>query len=317
MIGTSRSGLSELGAGQQLIAVILDVHPLHFKQPWTLENLVPSLLTFLNALRAQQEDVEVCLLLSHHDSAFASQLWNTRTQTHEGFNSGQYRPFAHIQQDLYAGLQRFFDQPTPENFAASGIVRALAQALCYINKRTRTQTANITNRLHSRIIIVSSSPDATQKYIPFMNCCFAAQRASIPIDICFLESTAGAKQKKTSTNMFLQQAAHITAGMFIRVENPAELLQTLMSCMTPLARSTRGLLKLKYAEEVDLRSTCFCHRRVVDTGYVCSICLSSNLTSYCVRATNCCVVFCEGNLDVCPMCDSPFKSKNKASAASS
>lgn len=27
--------------------------------------------------------------------------------------------------------------------------------------------------------------------------------------------------------------------------------------------------------KVDFRAACFCHRRVVDVGYVCSICLSS------------------------------------------
>ena len=28
-------------------------------------------------------------------------------------------------------------------------------------------------------------------------------------------------------------------------------------------------------EHVDLRAACFCHRKIVDIGYVCSVCLSS------------------------------------------
>lgn len=30
-------------------------------------------------------------------------------------------------------------------------------------------------------------------------------------------------------------------------------------------------------EQVDLRAACFCHRKIVDIGYVCSVCLSSVL----------------------------------------
>jgi transcription initiation factor TFIIH subunit 3 len=41
----------------------------------------------------------------------------------------------------------------------------------------------------------------------------------------------------------------------------------------PLA-SVADLLNSPSAETVDFRAACFCHRRVVDTGYVCSVCLS-------------------------------------------
>ncbi|KAI8443151.1 transcription factor Tfb4-domain-containing protein [Phakopsora pachyrhizi] len=36
----------------------------------------------------------------------------------------------------------------------------------------------------------------------------------------------------------------------------------------------RKLLNLPQQDRVDLRSTCFCHRKIIDIGYVCSVCLS-------------------------------------------
>ena len=33
-------------------------------------------------------------------------------------------------------------------------------------------------------------------------------------------------------------------------------------------------------ERVDLRAACFCHRKIVEIGYVCSVCLSSASGAY-------------------------------------
>lgn len=40
-------------------------------------------------------------------------------------------------------------------------------------------------------------------------------------------------------------------------------------------QSSRRYLVPPTAVGVDFRAACFCHRRVVDVGFVCSICLSS------------------------------------------
>lgn len=40
-------------------------------------------------------------------------------------------------------------------------------------------------------------------------------------------------------------------------------------------RAVRRHLNLPSQDEVDLRAACFCHRNIVDIGYVCSVCLSS------------------------------------------
>ena len=39
--------------------------------------------------------------------------------------------------------------------------------------------------------------------------------------------------------------------------------------------STRKKLTLPPKVQVDYRAACFCHRNLIDIGYVCSVCLSS------------------------------------------
>lgn len=108
--------------------------------------------------------------------------------------------------------------------------------------------------------------------------------------------------------VFLQQASHLTGGSYFRLDDRRGLLQTLMvrrsihppSLAAPFAaptsfslypdvnlfalpcqtsylpsRSIRNLLHLPMQDEVDFRAACFCHRDIVDVGYVCSVCLSS------------------------------------------
>jgi transcription initiation factor TFIIH subunit 3 len=56
---------------------------------------------------------------------------------------------------------------------------------------------------------------------------------------------------------------------------------------------TRTMLNLHQPTGVDYRASCFCHKRIIESGYVCSVCLS---------------IFCTGRgKDVCPTCGTAFK----------
>jgi transcription initiation factor TFIIH subunit 3 len=44
--------------------------------------------------------------------------------------------------------------------------------------------------------------------------------------------------------------------------------------------AARQFLNLPRHQEVDLRAACFCHREIIDVGYVCSVCLSSQSLSH-------------------------------------
>ncbi|KAK3387194.1 transcription factor Tfb4-domain-containing protein [Podospora didyma] len=158
--------------------------------------------------------------------------------------------------------------------------------------------------LHARILVVSVSDSSPAQYIPTMNAVFAAAHARIAIDTLALRGSA----------TFLQQASFITRGSYIQAKNPQGLIQYLMfgfgSGSAPSKPSGggdtigRGTSKAKAAltkttgkpplkggkggytasvaeilvmpsvDSVDFRAACFCHRNVIDTGFVCSICLS-------------------------------------------
>jgi transcription initiation factor TFIIH subunit 3 len=75
---------------------------------------------------------------------------------------------------------------------------------------------------------------------------------------------------------FLQQASNITGGVYVKVENPQALLEYMMMAFLP-DRYSRNYLTLPSQDQVDFRAACFCHKKIVDIGFVCSVCLSSKL----------------------------------------
>jgi transcription initiation factor TFIIH subunit 3 len=75
---------------------------------------------------------------------------------------------------------------------------------------------------------------------------------------------------------FLQQAADATGGVYMALGHEIHgLLQVLMMAYLPDSTARKTLVTAGETEGVDFRAACFCHRNVVDLGYVCSVCLSS------------------------------------------
>lgn len=163
------------------------------------------------------------------------------------------------------------------------------------------QRAGVLQGLHARILVVSVSESSPAQYIPTMNSVFAASHAGIPIDILSLHGSA----------TFLQQASYITRGTFMEAASPQGLLTYLLfgfassitsttTVMTTTSNTAGQAGGAKHEEDdghgggsggggggagmnqlvspstvsVDFRAACFCHRKVIDTGFVCSICLS-------------------------------------------
>ncbi|CAK7218811.1 RNA polymerase II transcription factor B subunit 4 [Sporothrix curviconia] len=131
--------------------------------------------------------------------------------------------------------------------------------------------------LHARILVISVSDSSPAQYIPTMNAVFAAAHAGVAIDVLALRGAA----------TFLQQAAYITRGTFIAPPPPPTdegdghnphaqgiLAYLMLGFSAASARDVANALVPPSADAVDFRAACFCHRRVVDTGFVCSICLS-------------------------------------------
>ncbi|KAH8899694.1 putative transcription factor [Thozetella sp. PMI_491] len=229
-------------------------------------------------------------------------------------SASKYPQFAQIESSLLASLRDLIDNTTPGDLASTTtqISGALTLALAHINKTSLSITA-LSNQntstaapgqsasstgglmgLHARILVISVSDSSAAQYIPTMNAVFAAAHSRIAIDTLSLHGNA----------TFLQQASFITRGTFIKASNPRGLLSYLMfgfaSGTAPASAgptetqgkstaaagqaggkgklgpgaSVADLLVAPSADSVDFRAACFCHRKVVDTGFVCSICLS-------------------------------------------
>ncbi|KAI0435927.1 TFIIH subunit Tfb4/p34 [Xylaria telfairii] len=199
-----------------------------------------------------------------------------------GTSANKYPQFAKIESSILASLRALIDSTGPADLGPTTLISgALSMALAYIHKtslafeppKTSADPANPTTapattpstpNLHARILVLSVSQSEPAQYIPTMNAVFAASHARIPIDILTLYDAP----------TFLQQAAFITGGIFLSAAaNPRGLLSYLMFGFLADV-DARGALVTPSMDSVDFRAACFCHRDVVDTAFVCSICLS-------------------------------------------
>lgn len=279
-----------------------------------------------------------------------------------------------------ASLDRAHAHPPSKDELKAGprpqLAAALSRALLYAH-RLRSASAAGPSADHddeprSRILALMGSPDVPSQHVAVMNAIFAAKRSGVMIDACMLGH---------SSSSFLQQAADITGGTYLKPQVPTNLVATsahthiLRSCsfslvtkphfsqrpirlspalFLPLNPSTpvpplpfsppqylralttynprpllpfsppqypralatyllerfssgpaaRPLLKdvIPGAEEaaqggrVDLQASCFCHKRRVSRGWVCSVCLS---------------IFCETR-PRCPTCQAEFLAGERA-----
>ncbi len=107
-----------------------------------------------------------------------------------------------------------------------------------------------------RLLVLNAVPDNDEQYISIMNCIFSAQKLHVAIDSVVL-----------TESVYLQQASFITNGLYLCVKED-KLLQNLLDAIP-----NEGKQRLKMSK-VDFRATCFCHRKMIDIGFVCSVCLS-------------------------------------------
>ena len=130
------------------------------------------------------------------------------------------------------------------------------------------------------MLVLSSSGDSAAQYMNYMNVFFTAQKLNIPLDSCMLLQDSG----------LLQQGSDITGGLYVKVDVLTGLLQHLAWLFLP-GPGVRKMLGAPPPVRVDYRAACFCHRQLVDIGFVCSVCLS---------------IFCRFN-PVCTTCHRVFK----------
>nr|XP_025872871.1 general transcription factor IIH subunit 3 isoform X2 [Vulpes vulpes] len=156
---------------------------------------------------------------------------------------------------------------------------SLAKALCYIHRMNKEVKDN--QEMKSRILVIKAAEDSALQYMNFISIMFSeCSFQNILIDACVLDSDSG----------LLQQACDITGGLYLKVPQMPSLLQYLLWVFLP-DQDQRSQLILPPPIHVDYRAACFCHRNLIEIGYVCSVCLS---------------IFCNFS-PICTTCETAFK----------
>jgi len=269
----------------QLLLVVIDINPnqlLLARQPGALSQLLNCVLGLMNSHLMLDPRHKVALVAAHAAGCSflypgeAGELGQVLRQ-----QDGQYEEFYQVEtivrQRVTAVLAR--DESKGHGRSSESLLSgAMAKGLAYVNKQQSVRGPG--NKLEPRMLVLSATGDSAAQYMNYMNVFFTAQKLNIPVDTCMVGQDSG----------LLQQGTDITGGLYIKVEKLGELLQYLTWLFLP-GPSLRKVLGAPPPVRVDYRAACFCHRQLVDVGYVCSVCLS---------------IFCKFN-PVCTTCHSVFK----------
>ena len=178
-------------------------------------------------------------------------------------------------------------QQQPAEQPEVALSAGLSRALCYINRHMARYGTSARHKAKPRLLAIISSSDMPLQYIPTMNAIFAAQASGVVLDALVLGQADSA---------FLQQATHLTSGLYMRASDPSGMLQYLLGAFSADSATREALSIGSSSQMVDYRASCFCHKQIIDTGYICSVCLS---------------IFCKANMRAtqCLTCGAPFKKK--------
>lgn len=145
---------------------------------------------------------------------------------------------------------------------------ALAIGMCSI-QRHKSEVES------SRIAIITANSYETtafsSQYMNFMNSFFTAQKLGITIDVCVVG--LGENDETSGVTSIFQQGCDLTGGLYLRVSNVNAFLEYLIWTMLPDV-NLRSKLVLPTQKKISYKAACFCHRTMIDVGYVCSVCLS-------------------------------------------
>ncbi|KAN0114001.1 transcription factor Tfb4 [Russula decolorans] len=285
--------------GSSHLSLIIDLSPSQWHlsaqpsnpHPLSFQTFLSHVLTFLNSHIASKHENTLAVfgaLPGKSSMLYSSLDANSGNDDGPPADANSYRPFKVVDSIVTNNIQKELD--LIEGLAEEppvALVGALTKALCFVNRLAHPPPGSLVDEATAsadpRILILSVSPDLSASYIPVMNSIFSAQKLKVTIDVCkvFGEET-----------VFLQQAAHLTGGSYIYLERRDALLQYLMMSFLP-PPSLRHIIAVPRQDKVDFRAACFCHKNIVDIGFVCSVCLS---------------IFCSP-VPVCSTCRTKFPMK--------
>lgn len=263
-----------------LLVVILDTNPSQriLKQDSNfLTKCLDSVIAFGNSHLMQKAQNRLAVMACHsHTSTFLYPDPGKPLDIRQ--TDGQYEVFTLVEKTVKINLAKILTSETSTTITESLIAGALAMALCYIARMQRKKAPGV--KLNCRVLVVTGSGDSASQYMNYMNVFFTAQKQNVVIDVCSLDQHLS----------LLQQGCDITSGLYLKVPQVQGLLQYLLWVFLP-EPPVRQKLVLPPPAKVDYRAACFCHRELIDIGYVCSVCLS---------------IFCKFS-PICTTCHAVFK----------
>nr|XP_032294345.1 general transcription factor IIH subunit 3 [Drosophila virilis] len=281
MDATEVAANKEAEASIDLLAIVLDTNPsqqIVRQNPQNLTQILEAVIAFGNAHLMQKAQSKLAVIsCSHHATDFLYPLPGRQVELRQ--IDGQYEAFSLVEKTVKQQLGSILmNAPRLSASCESLLAGSMSMALCYISRLQRNVAAGV--KMHSRILVLTGSNECASQYMTYMNVFFTAQKLGIVIDTCALDKTLS----------LLQQGCDITNGQFLKVTQLDGLLQYLLWVFLP-SPQMRHKLVLPPTPKVDYRASCFCHRELIDIGYVCSVCLS---------------VFCKYS-PICTTCHTIFK----------
>lgn len=187
-----------------------------------------------------------------------------------------YSTTEHGDEDDDFGIKRFFNELSNKSDTTTKSLNlsfALSMILCENNSRKSAFPLKTSILIINENVLVPSS-----QYVHFMNSLFEAQRNGIKCNIIDIEQAQ--EQAQEGENVLLKQAASITSGFYMKIKSTSEIIQILLNFPPEISDSVQTILNRPKQDIVDFRGSCFCHGKVVDLGYVCSVCLSGKSQIY-------------------------------------
>lgn len=253
-----------------LLMVLLDTNPFFWSTATTsttsslsFSDFLSHVLTFLNSILLLNQFNQVVVIATGYNSCDYIYESSSSTTDQSSENGKMPALCSKVLQKLEEFVNKdkqLSKEDSVPSVCSSLLSGSLSMALCYIQRVFRS------GPLHPqpRILCLQGSPDGPEQYVAVMNSIFSAQRSTVPIDSCVIGSQHSA---------FLQQASYITGGVYLKPQQLDGLFQFLSTVFATDMHS-RNFLRLPKPVGVDFRASCFCHKKTIDMGYICSVCLS-------------------------------------------
>lgn len=245
------------------IVVVVDCSPSPLANDKQFVKWLDSITTFCNSHVMLDEKNELTIIASgpkQNKTILATDAGIKPARNIIPLN-GQFEKFAFITDIIRAGIVDLMEESQMIVSNDCLLASAIGMALCKINSF---------KRLPSRILVVSCSMQVGSyagQYMNLMNSFFAAQKMSIPIDGCVF------MKEEAKRGSILEQGCDLTGGHYLNVPDISGNLEYLLWIFLP-STSVRETLLLPEKRRATHRAACFCHRNIIDIGYVCSVCLS-------------------------------------------